>query len=228
MRAKDIMTTEVVTVTPGSSVENVAQVLLDKNISGVPVTDDGGNIVGMVSEGDLLRRVELGGEQRRSWWLSILSSPEEDAQAFVKSHGRIVADIMTKQLVSVDEDTSVAEVARLLEKNHIKRMPVMRGDSMVGIVSRANVLQALASHRDDGPAAPTAGDRGIRSAVLAALQSQQWVSHGAINVLVTDGVVEIWGWVETEAERRAMLVAAEEIAGVQKVIDHLAEMPPGT
>ncbi len=228
MLARDIMTKNVVTVPPETAVADIAQVLIDNKISGVPVVDNTGRPIGMVSEGDLLQQVGLSGERRRSWWLHLFSSPEQDAKDFVKQHGGTAADIMTTKIVSVDELAPTTTIARLLEENHIKRVPVMRDGELVGIVSRGNLLQALAGHRDDGPKAPSADDRTVRLDVHAALQSQSWTSHGATNVIVTDGVVELWGWVESEAERKAMLVAAKEIAGVREVIDHLGAVPPGT
>ncbi|MDA1100919.1 MAG: CBS domain-containing protein [Proteobacteria bacterium] len=228
MRAKDIMTTDVATVAPDTAIADIAKLLMDNKISGVPVVNAAGETVGMVSEGDLLQQVGLAGEVRRSWWLRLVSSPEQDAKDFVKSHGRCAADIMTTDLVSVTEDTTAAEIARLLEERRIKRVPVLRGGALVGIVSRGNLLHALAGHRNDGPAAPSADDRTIRQEVSQALQGKGWTSHGATNVIVTDGVVELWGWVETEVERKAMLLAAQEIPGVKKVIDHLGAVPPGT
>ncbi|MBT4044077.1 MAG: CBS domain-containing protein [Rhodospirillaceae bacterium] len=228
MRAKDIMTTDVATISPEMAVAEIAQLLMDNKISGAPVIDAAGKAVGMVSEGDLLQQVGLSGGAKRSWWLRLVSTPEQDARDFVKSHGRTAGDIMTTDVVSITEDTSTAEIARLLEERRIKRVPVLRDGALVGIVSRGNLLHALAGHRDDGPAEPTADDRTVRQAVSQALQSKGWASHGATNVIVTDGVVELWGWVETEVERKAMLVATQEVPGVQKVIDHLGAMPAGT
>lgn len=228
MRAKDIMTTDVTTITPDTAVADIAQVLMDNHISGVPVVDAAGAVIGMVSEGDLLQQAGLGGAPRRSWWLRLASTPEQDAKDFVKSHGRSAADIMTTDVVSITEEASTTEIARVLEERRIKRMPVLRDGVLVGIVSRGNLLHALAGHRDDGPAAPSADDRTVRQDVYQALQGKGWTSHGATNVIVTDGVVELWGWVESESERKAMLVAAEEISGVKKVIDHLGSVPPAT
>jgi len=222
------MTSKVVTIGPDADIATIAQLLIDKNISGVPVVDAAGKLAGMVSEGDLLKQAGLAGESRRSWWLRLVSTPEQDAKDFVKAHGHTAADIMTTDVVTIAENTVTTTIARLLEENRIKRVPVMRDGELVGIVSRGNLLQALAGHRDDGPAAPTADDRTIREAVYEALQGKGWASHAATNVIVTDGVVELWGWVETEAERRAMMVAAEDVSGVQKVIDHLGTVPPGT
>ena len=229
MRAKDIMTTNVATITTDTDVGAIAQVLMDKNISALPVVDSAGRPVGMVSEGDLLHQVGLGGDAPRSWWLRLVSNPEQDAKDFVKSHGRTAGDIMTEGVISIGEDATVSEIAQLLEERRIKRVPVLRDGILVGIVSRSNLLQALASHQESGSAAtPSADDRTIRQGVHDALQGKGWTSHGATNVIVTNGVVELWGWVETTAERKAMLLAAQEVSGVQKVVDHLGAIPPGT
>lgn len=179
-------------------------------------------------KGDLLQLAGLRGERQRSWWLRLMSSPEQDAKDFIKQHGRTAADIMPPDIVSVTEHAPTTTIARLLEEHHIKRVPVLRDGELIGIVSRGNLLQALAGHRNDGSEAVSTTDRTVRHDVLAALQGKGWASHGSTNVIVSDGVVELWGWVETEAERKAMLVAAKEIAGVQGMIDHLGAVPPGT
>ena len=227
MLAKDIMTTSVVTIPLDMTVADIAQVLIDNHISGVPVVDPDGRPVGIVSQGDLLQLAGLRGETQRSWWLRLMFSPEQDAKNFVKLHGRTAADIMSPDIVSVAEHTPTMTIARLLEEHHIKCVPVLRYGELIGIVSRGNLLQALAGHRNDVSEAASTTDRTVRDDVLAALRDKGWTSHGSTNVIVSDGVVELWGWVETEAERRAMLVAAQEIAGVQGVIDHLGAVPPG-
>ena len=162
MRAKDIMTTDVVTVPPEMTVADIAQVLIDHNISGVPVVDTAGGILGMVSEGDLLQQAGLRGEARRSWRLRLVSTPEQDATAFIKSHGGTAADIMTTKIIAITEGSPTATIARLLSENHIRRVPVLRDGELVGIVSRGNLLQALASQRQDGAQGrptPMTGDR---------------------------------------------------------------------
>jgi len=220
------MTTAVVTVAPEAAVDEIARTLIQKNISAVPVVDANQTVIGIVSEGDLLRRSENETTRRRAWWLDIFASEEDEARAYVKSHGRTAADVMSSDIVTVGEDTSVGKIAEMLEKNHIKRVPVLRDGKMVGIVSRANLLQGLASGKATGPAAPSADDRTIRDSILALLEGEGWVSHGALNVIVTNGGVELWGWVESEQERKALLVAAKSVAGVTGVEDHLGSVAP--
>ena len=220
MLAKDIMTTEVCTVTPATRVGDVAKLLLARRISGAPVVNDKGVLCGIVSEGDLLRRAETGTERRRSWWLELLTENRDLAHDFVKSHGLSAGDVMTAPVVSVKEDASLAEVANTLERNRIKRVPVLRGDKIVGIISRSNLLQALATAGTREGKAP-AGDRALREAVSQAFKRQTWTPDLTVNVTVQDGRVSLYGLVASEDERRAMVVAAEEVAGVGKVDSQL-------
>jgi CBS-domain-containing membrane protein len=220
MLAKDIMTTDVCTVTRETRVGEVAKLLLARRISGVPVVDDKGALCGVVSEGDLLRRAETGTERQRSWWLELLTENRDLAHDFVKSHGLTAKDVMTSQVVSVKEDASLAEVANTLERNRIKRVPVMRGDKMVGIISRSNLLQALATAGTRQGKAPE-GDRALRDAVTKAFKHQPWTPDLTVNVTVQDGRVSLYGLVASEDERRAMTIAAEEVAGVGKVDNQL-------
>jgi len=226
MQASDIMTTNVVTVGPETTIEQAAQMMLDHHISGMPVVDDANAVVGMISEGDLLHRAEINTERKRAWWLRIFANPADDARDFVREHGRTVKTVMTGNAITVEETAPLADIAEILEEKRIKRVPVVSGGKLVGIVSRANLLRALASHRKDGPSAPSTDDRSLRQAVTKALESKDWASHGAMNVIVTDGVVELWGWVESDDERKALCVAAQEVPGVKRVIDHLGAVPP--
>ena len=219
MRAKDIMTIRCITVSPSTTVSEVARTLLKHHFSAVPVVDDAGGVVGIVSEGDLIRRVEAGTDTKpRSWWLRAVVSPETLAGEYVKSHAKKARDVMTSPAVTVTEDTAVADIATLLESRQIKRVPVVRGGKPVGIVSRANLLQALAA--GDGLALPAASDDEIRRRLTAALAKQPWASVGSTNVTVAKGVVTLWGIVESAAEKQATRVAAEAIPGVVQVVDH--------
>ncbi len=226
MQAKDIMTTNVATVTPETSVSDIAKLLIDKSISGVPVTDTGGMLVGVVSEGDLLRRPELETERHSSWWLDLLANNRETAAEYVKSHGTSAADVMTRNVVSVSETATVGEIAATLEKHRIKRVPVVRDGKVVGIVSRANLLHGLAASKEAAPATPSADDRTIREKLTEQLESQGWVSSGSLNLIVDGGIVQLWGWVDSEEERRAIVLAAEQYPGVKGVEDHLGSLPP--
>lgn len=226
MLAKDIMTPDVVTVPPEASVAEIAQLFLARGISGVPVVNAAGTLVGIVSEGDLLRRTEGAGEIQRSWWLDLLSTSQERARDYTKTHGHRAEDVMTENVITIAEDTPVGEVAQILERRRIKRVPVVRDGRIVGVVSRANLLHGLASHKDRIEVTPSQDDRSIRGAVQGLVKREGWITHGSLNVMVCDGVVDLWGWVESEDERKALLTAVREIDGVREVTDHLGFLPP--
>jgi CBS domain-containing protein len=220
MRAIDVMTSPVIAASPDMSVQAAAKLLDDNRISGMPVVDAAAEVIGMVSEGDLLRRAEIGtDERRRSWWLELFTSTRELASAYVKAHGHTVQDIMHQPVVSVREDTALAEIAGLLERYRIKRVPVLRDAKLVGIVSRSNLIRALASVAPDTQAI-LSSDREIREAVLRELRGHRWAlpRHG---VIVQNGVVHLWGIIHSEDERRAICVAAEGVPGVKGVTNHL-------
>jgi CBS domain-containing protein len=221
MRAADVMVTKVVTVAPDASVQEVALLLLSARISAVPVVGSDGELLGIVSEGDLLRRGEAGTGRRRPWWLAMLVGNEVLASEFVKEHARKVADVMTREVITATPETPLATIANLLEQNAIKRVPIVRDGRLVGIVSRANLLQALASQPPAPAAASTADDAGIREKVLSTLHAEPWARPAFINVIVQNGVVELWGMVESETERAAVRVAAEATPGVRSVNDNL-------
>ena len=221
MQARDVMTRRVVTVMPDTGVREVARILLSNRISAVPVVDAGGSVIGMVSEGDLVRRTETGINVRRSWWLSLLA--DDRAEAFVKSHGTRARDVMTREVVSVSENASLEEVATLLERHRIKRVPVVHDGKLAGIVSRANLLHGLVARR--AAAAPSGGDAAIRATIMDALGEIGIPTH-LLNVVVSDGTAHLWGATESETERRAVRVAAETAPGVKRVEDHLFVLPP--
>lgn len=224
MKAKDIMTTRVVTVRPETLVKQIASELLAHHISAVPVVDKNDRLVGIVSEGDLLHRVETGTATRhRSYWLELFTGEERRAAEYVKSHGRKAADVMTKDVVSVSEDTTVQEIAGILESRQIKRVPVVRDGRVVGIVSRANLVQGIATAQDLLDAAPS--DEAIRQQLNAELTRQGWAHLLTTNVIVNAGIVEFWGFVGSEAEQKASRVAAENIKGVRTVVDRRTVMP---
>lgn len=222
MQARDVMTSMVVTVLPETPVREVARLLLEKRISAVPVTDLSGTLLGIVSEGDLMRRPECGTERPRSWWLSLLSSPEDAALDYVKSHGLRAGDVMTRELVTVEPDTPLEEVAHLLERHRIKRVPVLKAGRLVGILSRADLLRGLAARREVPP--PDADDRAIRRAVEARLR-EAGVQPTFVSVVVTNGVVHLWGALPSESERRAAQVAAEQVPGIRAVRCEIGLLP---
>lgn len=221
MKASDIMTSPVTTVGPDTPVREIAALLYRLHISGVPVLEDG-RLVGLVSEADLLHRYELGTDRSGrldSWWLRLLSAGRSPAE-YVKSHAKRARDIMTREVISVAPDMPVAEIATLLETHGIKRVPVMRGEKIVGIVSRANLIQALATSRQSANRATPPTDQTIRGRLLAELERQPWWERVTSNVIVADGVVHYFGMVDSGDERDAARVAAESLPGVRGVEDH--------
>jgi CBS domain-containing protein len=224
MQVRDVMTSRVITVHPDTSVEDIARRLLEHGISAVPVTEKDGTLVGIVSEGDLMRRSELGTDRRPSWWLNLLLETEERAARYAKTHGRLARDVMTSPVITVDEDTDLAEVAQLLEKRRVKRLPVLRDGKLVGIVSRANLLQGLAVHRTGKPV--DASDRVIRNSILSALRKDAGVRDELVNVTVSGGVVHLWGAVPSEQELKALRVVVENTEGVRDVQNNVGILPP--
>lgn len=223
MRASHIMTVPVVTVPRTASVGEAARLMLHHRVSGLPVVDAVGDLVGMITEGDLLRRSETAAEPRRPRWLQIVFGQGQLAAEYVHAHSRRIDDLMTRDVATVPADTPVERIAGLMETRRIKRVPVVQRCRVVGIVSRANLLHALASAPDrvpDGPPAALA----LRDRVLRELAAQPWARRLPINVVVWDGVVHLWGSVSDERQRAAMRVAAENVPGVRGVEDHLVRV----
>jgi CBS domain-containing protein len=221
MKAADIMTRKVITVGPDSCVQDTAKLLLENGISAAPVVDGNGDLVGIISEGDLMRRPEAGTERRRSWWLDAMANTEFLADEYVRSHSRRVADVMTRKVIAATPETPVRDIAHLLEKNGVKRVPVVEGSKVVGIVSRANLLHALASLGKDASLAATPDDGALRERVMREIEAQPWAHTALVNVIAHDGTVDLWGMVETNSEKKAMRIAAELIPGVRAVNDNL-------
>ena len=219
MLVRDVMVSPVITVEPSATVQEVAKLFLEKQISAVPVLDDKGKLVGIVSEGDLLHRVEAGTERHRSWWLRALIDSDTLAAEYVKSHGRKVSDVMTRDVITASPEMPLHEVASLMEKNAIRRLPILENGQVVGIVSRANLLQAVASARQLLDTAPS--DKAIRDSILSSLKKEEWAHTGLLNVTVSNGIVDLWGLAELKAERKAIRVAAESTPGVNAVHDNL-------
>ncbi|RDJ99771.1 CBS domain-containing protein [Paraburkholderia lacunae] len=224
MRASDVMTSNVVSAKPDMTVSEVARMLVDKGISGAPVIDAAEHVIGMISEGDLLHREELGTDQRRrSWWLDLFSS-SNDARDYIKTHALKVQDVMTTRVISVDEDTPLSEVANILETRRIKRVPVTKAGRLVGIVSRANLVQALASIPEEPAPDMALSDREIRAALMGEMTGHNWAFAGR-NIVVIDGVVHLWGIFHSMEAVQAVRVAAEGIPGVKRVEDHTEPYP---
>jgi CBS domain-containing protein len=229
MRAADVMTTDVITVDPDTTIQALATLLAERGISGTPVVDSSERLVGIISEGDLLHRSEIGTARRhrvrrRSWWLDHFAS--ELARDYIKSHGRTVKDIMTRDVVTVSEDTDLGDVAALLEAKRIKRVPVVRDTKIVGIISRANIVRAVGATKGALAREGEGDDRTIRSRLLAELGREEWAKVWPEDIIVRDGVVHLWvSSDESGDKRRALRVAAEAIPGVRGVEEHAVVVP---
>ena len=225
MKAADVMRHKVVTVSPDNSIAEAAKIMLDHSVSGLPVVDGKGALVGMLTEGDLLRRSETGTERNRPHWLEFILGPGRLASDYVHSHGRKVAEVMTRKVVAVAPETPLDEVVRLMERHHIKRLPVLEHDRIVGIVSRASLLPALAHLASAAPPI-AAADTEIRTRILQAIDKAHWTGRSLVDVIVRDGVADLHGVILDERERAALRVIAENTPGVKAVRDHLAWVEP--
>jgi len=219
MRAHQIMTKPVVTIKSDATILEAANIMLNRHISGLPVVDAAGKLVGIVSQGDFIHRGEIGTERRRSRWLEFILGSGKSAIDFVHEHGCKVSEVMSQSPITIAEDTPLADIADLMEKKNIKRLPVLREDRLIGIVTRTNLLQAVASLAHHVPD-PTADDNHIRDRIIRAIEKADW-RPTRLNVIVRDGIVHLNGYITDERTREAVIVAAETIEGVRKVHDHL-------
>ena len=225
MKAKDVMTHRVISVEPMAAISQAIRLMLQNKISGLPVVDAGGHLVGIVTEGDFLRRSEMATDKKRSRLLEFLLGSGQSADNYVRSHGRKVEEVMTRDVHTVSEDTSLEDVVRTMEKRRIKRLPVVRGRRIVGIISRANLLHALASvAREIKPT--TNDDESIRARLLKELDKETWAPAALVNVVVRKGIVDLHGGITDERQRPALVVMAENIPGVKGVRDHLVWIEP--
>ena len=223
MKAGEVMTRNVVSTRADASVAEMVKLMLDNRISGLPVVDDRGHLVGIVTEGDCLRRAETGTERRRPRWSEFLIGPGRLAEEYIHTHSRKVAEVMTRSPITITEDTSLDEVVHLMESRRIKRLPVMRNGKVVGIVSRANLLHAFATASTNLPSS-TLTDAAMRDQLMAELAKQPW--SPPLDATVRDGVVDLWGIVLAAHQREAAIVAAENIPGVKAVRSHIAWVEP--
>ena len=224
MKAREIMTPEVVCVSPDASILEAVRLMLQNRISGLPVVDRQGMLVGVVTEGDFLRRAETGTQRKRARWIEFFMGPGQSAEEYVQTHGRKVADVMTPIPITITEDMRLDDIVSVMEQSRVKRLPVVRGGRVVGIVSRANLLHALASVVGDLPASPNT-DVTIREQIMSEVGNKAW-SPREFNVVVRDGVVELWGTILDERARQAAKVAVENVDGVKAVRDHLTWVEP--
>jgi CBS domain-containing protein len=211
------MTRSVITIAPDATILEAANTMLQHHVSALPVVDTAGDLIGVVSEGDFIRRNEIGTQRKRSRWLTFLLG--DSVADYIREHGRKVSDVMTSEPITVTEDATLEDIVNAMETNDVKRLPVMRGEKLVGIVSRANLLQAVASLAREIPD-PTADDDHIRRRIIQALEKNDWSPFG-LNVIVRDGIVHLSGFIIEERSRQAAMVAVRNVAGVKQVHDHL-------
>jgi CBS-domain-containing membrane protein len=220
MNAADVMVTKVITVQPDASVGEVAKILLANRISAVPVVDKSGGLLGIVSEADLIRRAEIGTERSSSRWLEFLVGNQALAQDFIKSHARRITDVMTRDVITVTASAPLGEIVRLFEKHRIKRVPVVDNGKIVGIVGRANLLQALLRSQQDS-STEIVKPRMSQADTVTKLESEPWWP-GNVNVIINDGAAELWGIVESQVQKDAIRVALESVPGVRTISDKIS------
>jgi CBS domain-containing protein len=221
MKARDIMTRDVITVRPGTSVSNIAALMVEKHITGVPVLTDDGRLIGIVSQTDLLHRAEVGTERKHKWWFRMFADSTALAREYAKAHGLKALDIMSRHVVTVGDDAELRDVADILDKRRIKRVPVVEGNRLVGIITRGDLVRALSQVQI------TKTDTKIDNAALhktlhERIQSQSWINNHYINLAVNNGIVELWGFVDTPDQRKALRILVEETEGVKDVKDNLS------
>jgi CBS-domain-containing membrane protein len=221
MKAQDIMTRDVTTVSPNTSVRDIAAVMVEKHISGVPVLTDNGQIIGMVSQSDLLHRAELGTERTYKWWFRTFADSNALAQDYAKAHGRKAHDIMSRYVVSVRDDAELRDVADILDNYRIKRVPVVQEGRLVGIITRGDLVRAL-SQVQISKAAKKIDNAALHKTLHDRIRSQYWVNESYISLTVNDGVVELWGFVDTVDQHSALRSLVEETDGVSRVEDKLS------
>lgn len=216
MRARDIMTADPVTVPPDTPLEAVAALMAERHISGLPVVDAEGRLLGLVTDGDLMRRLSAKEDKPASFFAALLGASADQAMAYARAHGRRVRDVMSTHLATVTEDATVEEVAHILETRRIRRVPVLRDGRLAGVVSRADLLRAVMAPVESG-AAQDASDPRIRRAVYAAMREQPWISTRFVFPMVQDGVVTFHGFLAGQEAMTALRVLAEGVPGVKEV-----------
>lgn len=226
MQASDVMTRNPVTIARTTPIGAAIGLMLERKISGLPVVDAEGRIEGILTEGDLLRRGELGTQKRHWPWLDFLLGPGRMASDYVKTHSRVCEELMTRDVVSVAPETPLADIVGLMERRRIKRLPVIENDALVGIVSRADLLAALAQALDAPQPPAVGGDAAIHARLMTELGKADWAPRAGLKVTVTDGVVELDGVVLDEHERAALRVAAENVPGVKGIVDRIVWVEP--
>jgi CBS domain-containing protein len=225
MRVKDVMTRMIVSVSQQASVAEAIRLMVKRHVSGLPVIDEAGTLVGVLSEGDLLRRIEIG-TSKPVHWLEYLFRPGHLADVYKQTHGRKVEEIMSTNVSTIDQNLPLESAVSLMEKRHVKRLPVMDGEKLVGIITRADFIRALASFVSESYDELPRSDVEIRRSLLAEVASQSWAPKATIDVDVRDGVVQLHGAIIDERQRDAIKVAAENVPGVRETHDHMIWVDP--
>jgi CBS domain-containing protein len=224
MDAQETMTKDVITVGPQTTVGEIAGLLVRHRISAVPVVAEDDRVVGIVSQTDLGHRSETGTEKKRKWWLDVFADADAKAREYVKSHGLKAQDVMSRVVVSVAKEASLSEVAEILDTHRIRQVPVMQGGKLVGMISRTDLVRKLAEVTVGAPAVrPDNGT--LQKAIWDEMKAQSWLKAAYVNLAVKDGVVELWGAVDSEEQRRALRVLVEGVSGVQKVENNVGLFP---
>lgn len=226
MRADEVMTAKVVTVAPEAPVAEAVKLMLDRRVSGLPVVDDTGRLVGVITEGDLIRRAELGTEKKRTRWLDFLFGPGRSATDYVQSHGLRVCEVMTRTPLVVVPTAGLDEVVGLMTEKRVKRVPVVADGRLVGVVSRADVLRALSGAFAAQPAPEVLDDLAVQGRINEALARESWAPRSSISVEVKGGSVSLWGTILDERQREAIRVVVEAAAPGQAIVDHMVWVEP--
>ena len=221
MKAHEIMTRDVMTVRSDTSVRDIAALMVEKHISGVPVLTDDGKLIGMVSQSDLLHRAEVGTDRKHKWWFRILADSSALAREYSKAHGLRARDIMSRYVVSVRDDAELRDVADILDKRRIKRVPVVRGDRLVGLITRGDLVRAL-SQVQVSTAVKAISNADLHKMLYDRIRSQSWINDNYISLTVNDGIVELAGFVERDDQHNALRVLVEETDGVNRVDDKIS------
>jgi len=221
MHVAEIMTRQVISVSPETTTAEAARLMLERHVSGLQVVDGDGAVLGILTQGDLLRRAETGTERHHSRWIEFLISPRQLSQEYATAHGRMVGEVMVRKVISVTPQDPITKVVDLMEHWRIKRLPVIEGERLVGIISRANLIRALLEHLPKPAAETTASDSEIRERILAEIAKEHWVPRDSVDVRVENGVAELYGSITDERERTALQVLAENVLGVKAVRDRL-------
>lgn len=225
MKASDVMTKDLITVTPETSVREIAAMMTEKRVSGLPVVGANGRLVGIISQTDLLHRAETGTERRHKWWLHVFQDADSLAREYAKAHGLKAKDVMSATVITVDVNTELKDVADLLEKRKLKRVPVVREGQLAGIITRGDLVRALAGAKPAAAAVGQADDRALSKAIDARIREQSWLNANLVNVIVEKGVAEVVGLVSSPDQKRALRILVEETPGIVRVIDNLKVQP---